>query len=161
MKETKKIKKIHKQIRNNIIRKICNYLYSYFDLKKFEYLKNSLLYTGLHSLYIIIISFILTFDCNILHLIIILIIISLDAFAMIVFHRCPVTLLEKKYLKYNIPNILKKNLKSLNICYNCSHEYESQIEVIINVWLLIASKCLIIIFLKMFNIKLINNGIYF
>ena len=49
----------------------------------------------------------------------------------------------------------------MDIMYNCDHTYEKQIELLINIWCIIAVKCLIIIFLNMFNIKLIDlNKIY-
>jgi len=151
-----KSKKYH--INNNIIRKISIYLYNIFNLKN---LCLSYSYYIIHSIFIFFICFITIFNTNIIHLIIILIIISLDAFSIIVLHGCPLTILEKKYLKISSSDIRRKELKKCNILYNCNHEYEKQIELLINVWMIIAGKCLIILFLKTFNIKLFNyNNIY-
>jgi hypothetical protein len=86
-----------------------------------------------------------------------LIIISLDAFSIVVLHQCPLTILEKKYLKKTSCEERKNILKNVGIFYKCNHYYEHQIELLINVWLLVACKCLVIILLKTFNIKLIDN----
>ena len=52
-------------------------------------------------------------------------------------------------------------LGALGISYDCNHEYEKQIELLINVWMMVAGKCMCIIVMKMFNIKLFNfNNIY-
>jgi hypothetical protein len=97
------------------------------------------------------------FNTNLFYLAITLIIISFDALSIVVLHQCPLTILEKKYLKKTSCEERKKILKNIGIFYNCNHFYENQIELLINVWLLVACKCLIIIFIKTFNLKLIDN----
>ena len=45
--------------------------------------------------------------------------------------------------------------------YKCDHDYERQIELLVNVFLLIALKCLTILFLRTINLKLYNyNNMY-
>lgn len=149
----KKIFNIYKYLKNNVIRKVSNYLYDNFNLKDFKIKK---MYILIHGLLIFLVGFIFMFNCNILHLIIVLIIVSLDAFSIVVLHNCPLTLMEKKYLKHSSNDIQKKCLKNLGISYNCDHIYENQIELLINIWMLIAGKCLIILFLKTTNIRLTN-----
>jgi hypothetical protein len=85
----------------------------------------------------------------------------LDGFSVVVFHGCPLTLMEQKYLNINSSIERTNEIKNCKILYNCDHEYEKTIEIIINAWLLISIKCLLILFFKVFNIKLQNyNNIY-
>jgi hypothetical protein len=62
--------------------------------------------------------------------------------------------MEEKYLgksgKKNVNNFLKE----CGIVYNCSHLYESQLELIINSWALTACKIVMLICLKMLKIEL-------
>ena len=146
----KKIK-FKKLIKKNKIRKLSNFIYDKFELKDFHF---NQIYLVMHSLLIFLISFILLFSMNITHLIITLIVVSLDAFSVVVLHHCPLTILEQKYLKHSSSDVHKKWLKSLGISYNCNHVYENQVELMINVWCLIAGKCLCIIFFQILNIRL-------
>ena len=147
-----------KLVNNNIIRKISNFLNDTFHLKEIKY--NSC-YLIIHTIFIFLISFVALFNNNIYHLCIILIIISLDAFSVVVLHECPLTTMEKKYMNLSCCDIRNENLKKMDILYNCDHNYEKQIELLINSWTLIAGKCACIIFLKTFNLKLFNyNNIY-
>jgi hypothetical protein len=108
-----------------------------------------------------IISFITFFTTSIRDLIIVLIIVSLDAIAVIFLHGCPLTTMEKKYLGYTSCDERNVFLKQTNIMYNCNHTYEKQIELLINIWCIIVVKCLSIVFLNLFNCKLVNsNNIY-
>jgi hypothetical protein len=140
-------------INNNIIRKTANFIYNKFNLKN----SNFIHYNFIHDLFIFFIAFIIIFNTNLIYLAIILFIISLDAFSIVVLHQCPLTILEKKYLKKTSCEERKKILKNLGISYKCNHFYENQIELLINVWLLVACKCLVIILFKTFNIKLIDS----
>ena len=159
-KEEKPRKKfdVYEYIKNNGIRKISNFLHDNFDLKNITIRKS---YIMIHSLLIFLVSFAFIFSTNIIHLIIVLIVVSLDAFAIVVMHCCPLTILEKKYMKHSSSDLRKECLKNLGISYKCNHVYENQIELLINIWLLIAIKCLTIIFFSVANIKLTNYyGLY-
>ena len=125
--KNKKDLNVYKYIKSNVIRKCCNYLHKHFNLKD---LKIQQLYMVIHSFIIFLVCFVFMFNCNILHLIVVLIIVSLDAFSIVVLHNCPLTILEKKYLKHSSSDIQKKCLKNLGICYNCDHIYENQIELL-------------------------------
>jgi len=140
-------------INNNIIRKSVNFIYNKLNLKKI----NLIQYNLVHDIFIFFMAFIIIFNTNLFYLAIMLIIISLDAFSIVVLHQCPLTILEKKYLKKTSCEERKNILKNVGIFYKCNHYYEHQIELLINVWLLVACKCLVIILLKTFNIKLIDN----
>ena len=145
-------------INNNIIRKMSNYLYDKLNIKSY---KLTQYYTLLHDVFVFIVSFIFIFNTNLFFLGILLLIVSLDAFSIVVLHMCPLTLLEMKYLKTSSCEIRNEYLQNSGILYNCNHEYEKQIELLVNIWLLIAGKCIIIIFLRTFHIKIHNfNSIY-
>jgi hypothetical protein len=153
----KKNKKL-KMIEDNVIRKCCMYLYKKFNLKE---VKESTFYRHVHDTFIFLVSFITLFSMNLTHLAILFIIVSFDAFAIVVMHACPLTALERKYIKRSSCDDRDELLGALGISYNCNHEYEKQIELLVNVWLMVAGKCMCIIIMKMFNIKLFNyNNIY-
>jgi len=147
-----------KKLKNsNIIREISN---SINKNTKFNKLKG-IFYLNLHNIFIFLIAFITVFNTSITHLIYLLIVVSLDAFSVVILHECPLSILEQKYLGLNGCELKDIILKNMKIFYNCNHTYEKQIEILINIWTIIAAKILILIFLKMFNIKLINfNNIY-
>lgn len=141
-------------ITNSNIRKNAMFFYDKLNLKSID-LKN---YGVIHDIFIFVIAFIIIFNNNLFYLMIILLIVSLDALSIVVLHKCPLTLLEKKYLKKTSCEERKKILKNLGILYNCNHEYENQIELLINVWLLVSGKCLLIILLNTFKIKLMDDS---
>ena len=115
----------------------------------------------MHYLIVFLVAFMCLFNNNINHLCILLIIISLDALSIVVLHECPLTILEQKYLKINNRKIQSFFFKNSNILYKCNHEYEKQIELLINIWVLISTKILLLIFFNMFNYKLHNfNNTY-
>jgi hypothetical protein len=103
-------------------------------------------YLLIHSLFIVFCAFILLFSNSVIHLTILLLIVSLDAFSIVVLHECPLTILEKKYMGINCSEMRQKDLKNAGIHYRCNHTYEKQIELMINVWLLVAFKICCILF---------------
>ena len=152
-----KIKKLEQpneciDINSNIIRKISNKLHGLFNFKNFK----GDLYYNLHLYFIYTIGVIIMFSTSINTLGIILLIISLDAFSVVILHECPLTTMERKYLGYSSCDKRNDLLKNSGIMYNCDHNYEKQIELLINIWCLIASKCLMIMLLNMFNIQLLD-----
>ena len=147
-----------KMIEDNVIRKFCMYLYKKFNLREIQ---ESTFYRHVHDTFIFLVSFIVLFSTNLTHLAVLFIIVTCDAFAIVVTHGCPLTALERKYIKRSSCDDRDDLLDALGISYNCNHEYEKQIELLINVWLMVAGKCMCIIIMKMFNIKLFNyNNIY-
>lgn len=150
---------ITEMINNNIIRKITKYINcNYFDNKNI-YFKE--VYRYIHHFFTFLIGIIAVFNNNIIHLSIVLLIITLDAFSVVVFHECPLTTLEEKYVETTTCAERRNTMQKLNIVYNCNHEYEKTLEILINAWILIAIKCLLIMFFKTFNIKIVNyNNIY-
>lgn len=160
-KEKKTKEKKVKKKDENIIRIVSNTI---LNLIKRVGLTNALLgmvYTNAHYMLIFLVAFIFSFNSNITHLCILLIIITLDAFSIVVFHGCPLTHLEQKYLHENSCEMRSNAFKNAKIVYKCDHEYEKQIELLINVWMLIATKCLILICLNTINCKLNNyNNTY-
>lgn len=148
---------IHFDKEKNIIRIISQYINS---ITSFKNLKGNF-YFHIHNIIGFFIIFITIFNNSIYHLSIILLIISLDAFSIVVLHECPLTILERKYLGYSASDMKDNLLKSLNICYSCDHNYDKQIELLITMWTIVSIKILSILFFYTFNIKLTNyNNIY-
>jgi len=145
----------------NVIRTKCNQIIETAENNGFTNKILGLIYTYIHYIIIFSVAFIFSFNNNIVHLCILLIIVSLDAFSIIVLHGCPLTHLEQKYLHTNTCEERSQLLNNAGIVYTCQHEYEKQVELMINVWTLIAVKCLLLILFKTFNFKLQNhNNIY-
>ena len=138
----------------NIVRQLSKYLNEAFNLNK---LKGEL-YFNIHLYILFVIGFVTLFTSSINILIIVLIIVSLDAISIVFLHECPLTTMEKKYLGITSCEIRNNLLHNAGIMYKCDHNYEKQIELLINVWTMIATKCISIIFLQMFNIKLFDIG---
>jgi hypothetical protein len=147
-------------IKNNIVRKISSFIYNKLSLKTISvHLTKS--YRLLHDLFILLSGLIAIFNTSLFHLIILLIIVSLDAISIVVLHECPLTTMERKYLNITSTDIRNEMLKKAGIVYHCGHDYEKQIELLINVWMLIAGKCLVILLLKTFHFKIFNyNNLY-
>lgn len=157
-KTTKKNKnKIEKRkigIKNNIIRKMSIFLNGNLNLNKLK----GHFYFNLHNYFLFIIGFITLFTTSINILIVILIVVSLDAISVVMLHECPLTTMERKYLGFTSCDIRNDILKEVGIVYKCDHNYEKQIELLINVWCFITAKCLSIVFFNMFNIKLFDKS---
>ncbi len=98
-----------------------------------------------HYILIVCGTFVIAFNTNPWELLIMLVIISLDALANVVVHDCPLTLLEEKYLQDSIAHERRENLRNAQICYTCTHVYESQIDLIVNMWTIVACKILVIL----------------
>jgi hypothetical protein len=153
----KKQKTIVKNIKSNIIRTLSDFIN---QKASFKNIKGNV-YLQIHNYIILTILFVTIFNNSIIHLIIILIIISLDAFSIVVLHECPLTGLERKYLGVSGMDVRIKCLKELKISYNCDHDYEKQIELLINIWCIVVIKILFIIIFVSFKINLHNfNNIY-
>ena len=147
-----------KMVEDNIIRRTCHYLYEKLSLKDIQ---ESTMYRHIHDTFIFFICVIVLFNNKLSHLAIIFMIVSMDAFSIVVLHRCPLTDLERKYIKRSSCDDRDELLNSIGVSYDCDHEYEKQIELLINVWLMVAGKCMCIVLMKMFNIKIFNfNNIY-
>ena len=152
-----KINKNNVNVSNNIIRRISHYLNERFGLNKLR----GLIYYYIHFYLIFMIGFISIFTTSVAFLMIMLVIVSLDAVSIVVLHECPLTTMEQKYLGKTSCDERNELLENAGIMYNCDHNYEKQIELLINVWTTIATKCVSILFFKMFNVKLMDvNNIY-
>lgn len=150
-----------KKVKKNYIRSITKSILKLFKKNDISDVCLGLLYVGLHYIIMITIGFILLFNINIVHLCCALIVVSLDALSIVVLHGCPLTNLEEKYLKTNTSTQRYNWFKHCHIVYTCKHEYEKQIELLVNVWLLVAIKCLVLIFLNTFHYNLQNvNHVY-
>jgi hypothetical protein len=153
----KKIKEINEEnIIRNLSRKILEYIPNGLNDNTF-----GIFYKYIHFIYSFLIGFIFLFNNNLLHLYFLLIIIFLNAGSIVVFHGCPLTHLERKYLNTSSCSEYYDFYRNSKIMYKCDHDYERQIEMLVNVFLLVVLKCLTILFLRTFNLKLYNyNNIY-
>jgi hypothetical protein len=116
------------------------------------------IYTVIHYIIMMAGAFIILFNTNIVHLCCTLMIISLDAISIVMLHGCPLTKLEQKYLNTNSSEERYQFFKKCGIVYTCHHEYDKQVELLVNVWVLIAAKCLLITCFNTFHIKLHNTN---
>ena len=137
---------VMKYIHSNNVRHLCTWLHKYLNLKKLLYI-----YPCIHWLYGTCIAIVILFSTNIIHLCIILNIIGLNASAIVVLHSGPLTKLEIKYLKRNFCKEYATILSNMGIQYKGNHEYETQLELLINMCLCTCLKLLGIIIIKTFN----------
>lgn len=131
----------------NSIREFSNYINKYINNIKGAY------YVTLHTLLIICCSFVLLFSTNSYHLTMLLIIISLDSLSIVFLHDCPLTRLEEKYLGASGKEKLNNMYKNAGIVYKCDHLYESQLELLINIWALTSLKIVFIIIMSSYSIR--------
>jgi hypothetical protein len=136
----------------NVIRQFGNLINDIFSFNKLK----GALYMNIHMYILFVIGFATLFTTSISVLIALLVIVSMDALSIVVLHECPLTTMEKKYLGITSCEIRNEFLYNSGIMYTCDHDYDKQIELLINVWTLICAKCLAIIFLQMFYIKLFD-----
>ena len=108
-----------------------------------------------HNLIALFGCFVFLFSNNILYLSVVLNMIILDCMSIVFLHDCPLTMLEKRYLNTSMIEERQKTFKNMGIVYECTHEYETQLELLINVWSFIALKIFFIIIMNMTNIKLL------
>lgn len=134
--------KLHK----NILREFSNFIMNRSLKDKIK----GLYYGFVHYLLLIMGAFILLFSTNKFHLILLLILISLDSFSIVVLHHCPLTILEQKYTGVNVCETRMKILNKLGIVYKCNHVYEYQLELLINFWTITSIKIMFLILLDFF-----------
>ena len=110
---------------------LLNYVFSE-NLQKF--FKNTIgnYYTILHILIALFGSYIIIFSMNPYHLLILMNVLAIDAFTIIILHDCPLTMLERYYIKHSSVFWRLSSLRNLGIKYTSENEYDLQLEVIIN-----------------------------
>ena len=144
-------------LKENIVRNLCGRILGYALGKGCTNQYLGLTYYYAHCLFMGLITFIFCFSNNLNSLCVLLIMISIDFASIVILHGCPITLLEQKYLNTNSIEVRSSILKDCNIVYKCDHTYEQQLDVLVNVWFIVAFKCLTIIWLRLFNLKLSND----
>ena len=148
VKNIKNIKKKIKTINNLKIRQLSNKLRETFNLKDCIF---GTYYQIIHYIFMFLIIFVFIFSNNLLYLIILLNILAIDTFSIVVFHDCPLSLLEKKYLGISSLENRIYSVKNYNIMYTNNKVYDLTLDILINIWSLIALKILFIIFLNLFD----------
>lgn len=142
-----KNKNIEADMKNSAIRNLSTTILQFIKERIPEYWIGQY-YQFLHNIIIVCGAFVILFNTNIYHLTALLVIVSLDAIANVVCHDCPLTNLEKRYLKTSLSHDRRKFFKNSNIMYKCNHIYESQVELIVNMWTLVACKIVILLALR-------------
>ena len=112
-------------------------------------------YLLIHNIIIAVGCFVFFFSNRIFYLAVLLNIIILDCMSIVFIHDCPLTMLEKKYLDNSMVESRQKSFKDMGIVYECDHEYEKQLELLINLWSFISLKIFYIIIMDITNIKLV------
>lgn len=102
-------------------------------------------YGFIHMCLAILGVIVLLFSNNIVHLACLLLLIFLDGVSIIFLHDCPLTKLEEKYLGFSSVSKKRDFFKNLGIVYECDHEYESQLEVLVNAATFTGIKMLVLI----------------
>lgn len=108
-------------------------------------------YAFIHSLIAVLGLIVLLFSNNVVHLACLLVLVILDALSIVFLHDCPLTQLETKYLGYSSVSKRRQFLQNMGIFYRCDHNYESQLEVLINAWCFVAIKMLVLICASFFK----------
>lgn len=116
------------------------------------------LYLAAHSFIMFLAAFVLLFSSSLAHLAVLLLFVSLDAIAIVFRHECPLTALERKYLGITGCELRNMALREAGIVYRCEHDYEKQVELLINVWTMVATKMLCIAFLRQVQWPIFDYG---
>lgn len=128
-----------KLVSENIVRIILNSIPSYVKTFIGTY------YAFIHSILAFLGLLVLLFSNNLAYLSSLLLVLILDSLSIVFLHDCPLTMLEKKYLGTSSVTIRRTALKNMGILFTCDHEYEAQLEVLINMWTITAIKMFVII----------------
>lgn len=141
---------LEKEISNTFVRKSLTNAKPYLNKIIGTY------YYLIHVFIMITGGIILLFDNNIYHLIILLIIGSLDALACVILHDCPLSILENKYLNISIIDNHHSFFNDKKILYKCDHRYEKTLEFLTTMITSLCGKINLLILMKLFSFK-VNN----
>lgn len=114
-------------------------------------------YGILHIVIMVCCATVLLFDNNAIHLIIMFNLLSVDALTCVLLKNCPLTILEHKYLKKSWIGERFKLFKELSIDYQCNHEYESTLEILMNMGALFILKISVLFVLTLFPFSITVN----
>ena len=108
-------------------------------------------YTIVHSFFVVAVGYLICFVNDMSYLVIGLLIMSLDGYANVVLHNCPLSMMEEKYLEKSGIESRLEMLRTMGIMYSATNTYDIQLETIINAWTLIAGKILMLIIFRNFT----------
>ena len=111
-----------------------------------------------HVIIMLCSSIVLLFDNHPTHLIIMFNLLSIDALTCVILKNCPLTLLERKYLGRTWISTKFEFLQWAGIDHHCNHEYETTLEILINVGSLFILKLSVLFLLQLFPIHLTVNN---
>ena len=107
-------------------------------------------YVWIHLFIMTLGVYIILFSMNPYSLIFMINILAIDAFTIVILHDCPLTMLERYYIKNSSVYWRLKTLRNCGIKYTLENEYDIQLEVVINAAALAIFK---LFFITIFNSK--------
>lgn len=148
-----------KRIKINRANNLCliyDFIYRLFKKCGILTFLKSKYYGCIHWIYAICIVIIILVNNNICHLLAVLFIVFLNILSIIVFRKCPMTMLEKKHTGTSLTDNKIMIYKKFGVSYNSTNIFEQELEIVMNVAGFISLKCLLLIILKTFNVKSLN-----
>ena len=130
-----------------------NILLKFVFNKKLQYYFQHIIgnyYVWLHMGIMIMGIYIILFSMNPIYLLFVIIVLAIDAFTIIILHDCPLTMLERYYIKNSSVYWRLDKLRNSGIKYSLENEYDIQLEVVINAAALAIFK---LFFITIFNSK--------
>jgi hypothetical protein len=89
-------------------------------------------YSLLHLCIAMLGAYVILFSNNVFYLMCVINVLAVDALTILILHDCPLTMLERYYIKHSTINWRLKSLRNCGIKYTLENEYDIQFEVIIN-----------------------------
>ena len=154
-KSNKECNSIKEEIENSLVRKIGNIITPFLKRLIGYY------YFYIHLFIMFTSGSVLLFSNNIFHLFVVMSIVFMDCVACIFLHDCPLTILEHKYLNDCIVDKKPFILRNMNIMYKCNHRYESTLDFLTNMLTLFFGKINVLILMKLMNINMNTNILWF
>jgi len=102
-------------------------------------------YKIVHLTYAVVLALLVMFEMNLGHLCVLLFVVSVQVAGIVLFQGCPLSQMKRVLSQ-------KKKRRLLQQCcigFHCNHEYESQIQTMVQLWLMIS--------LKMFTLMLVKT----
>ena len=85
-----------------------------------------------------------------------ILVIPMDIFENIMNHDCPLTSFEEKYSQNSTTHDFARRVSQLGIFCKCTHIYEKQINALMNIFLMILGKIVIILLVNLYRVILVK-----
>lgn len=131
-------------LEENIVRRISDVCGRYMK-KRVGGVMIGVMLMYVHTLIMICCGIILMFSNNIFYLLCMFVFTMFDSCCIVVLHDCPLTKLEHKYMKRSIRSEITKKMRDMKIVYKCDHNYEKQLDFLINISSMLLLKMFVLI----------------